>query len=86
MYDRFEMDFMHICSELKLVPEEQLVDMERGPAVFDPEGEIGCSQMSQLFVMLGFLSPRGREQDQTHLAGIWKLVGGDPKGQVLVSL
>lgn len=53
---------------------------------YKPEVKIGCAQMSQLFLKLGFVSPVAQEQEQLMLADIWKSIGGDHEGQGQIPL
>ena len=83
VYDRFELDFKRACLEMKLVPEDEIPDTK---PVFEPKNSISCSQMSHLYLLLGFIQPDGRDVDRTALASLWKVVGGDESGKELVRL
>ena len=52
---------MMACQELGLVPEDMV--NEEQPVVFDPQINISCAQMSQLYLTLGFVKPQGRQED-----------------------
>lgn len=55
VHDRFDTDFQRACSELDIVQSPE--DAEN----YKPEIKIGCAQMSQLFLKLGFVSPVAQE-------------------------
>lgn len=48
--------------------------------------EVTCSEMSHLFLLLGFVSAEGKEKEQIMLANIWKTLGGDQLGQETIPL
>ena len=68
MFERFDKDFERVCSHLNFSDAEN-------------QNGITCGQMSHLFLTLGFVKPKGLEQEQMLLANIWKCIGGDPEGQ-----
>ena len=80
VHDRFDADFQRACYELEIVHQPEDAD------VYKPEVKIGCAQMSQLFLKLGFVSPVAQEQEQLMLADIWKSIGGDHEGQGQIPL
>ena len=70
MYDRFDHDFQKVAQELNL-----------GEGFMtDDEIMINLSQMSKLYLQLGFTKPDSGESDQAQLAAIWKNIGGDKEG------
>lgn len=80
VHDRFDADFQRACYELEIVHQPEDAD------TYKPEVKIGCAQMSQLFLKLGFVSPVAQEQEQLMLADIWKSIGGDHEGQGQIPL
>jgi hypothetical protein len=71
MHDRFDQDFHNACEELGILRDESQLHQTK----------VGCAQMSQIFLKLGFVSPVAKETEQFQLAEIWKLIGGDIEGQ-----
>jgi hypothetical protein len=55
VHDRFDADFQKACYELEIVQVPEDADQ------YKPEVKIGCAQMSQLFLKLGFVSPVAQE-------------------------
>jgi len=80
VHDRFDNDFSKACYDLEIIQVPE--DAEN----FKPEVRIGCAQMSQLFLKLGFVSPIAQEHEQLMLADIWKGIGGDHEGQGVIPL
>lgn len=73
MHDRFDQDFNTACQDLGII--------RKGAADNEIHStKIGCAQMSQTFLRLGFVSPGAWEAEQLQLADIWKVIGGDPEG------
>ena len=77
MFDRFDIEFQNTSENLGLITHGQ-EDIR--------EAKINCSQMSQLFLNLGFVGQEGKDDEQILLANIWKMVGGDQDGKEEVSL
>jgi hypothetical protein len=76
MHDRFDQDFHQACEELEILKDESQLH----------NTQVGCAQMSQIFLKLGFVSPIAQESEQFQLAEIWKLIGGDMEGQGKIPL
>lgn len=55
VHDRFDADFQKACFELDIVQHPEDAD------TYKPNVRIGCAQMSQLFLKLGFVSPIAQE-------------------------
>lgn len=55
VHDRFDADFQKACFELDIVQQPEDAD------TYKPDVKIGCAQMSQLFLKLGFVSPIAQE-------------------------
>ena len=54
MHDRFDNDFHNACEELSILRDERELH----------ETSVGCAQMSQVFLTLGFVSPIAKESEQ----------------------
>ena len=72
MYDRFDSDFNRAVDHLELSFEDQ-------------QSGLTCAQMTQLSLNLGFVKTC-TEQEQTLLAQLWRILGGDEDGEGKVVL
>jgi hypothetical protein len=73
LYDRFCKDYNDVCINMHMDPDRETE-------------QISCSQMSSLFLNLGFVTTSGLDQEQVMLINIWKIIGGDQEGMRTVNL
>ena len=79
MYERFAKDFQSECIDLELLSPNESPNAARHVPV-------SCTQMSKLFLNLGFVRQQTNEEEQIALANIWKTIGGDGQGEQTVPL
>mmetsp|Transcript_5313 Transcript_5313/g.8949 ORF Transcript_5313/g.8949 Transcript_5313/m.8949 type:complete len:152 (+) Transcript_5313:929-1384(+) len=79
--DKFDQDFKLTSVELGLIGANQAQNIDNLNKF-----QVTCSQLSQIFLVMGFVSPVAQEEEQLMLADIWSQLGGDREGQGVVSL
>lgn len=67
LYDKFCKDFNNVCYNNDINPNNE-------------QTKITCTQMSGLFLQLGFARVHSSDNEQLFLAQIWKIIGGHPDG------